>query len=57
MVVRGEGSRNVYSVLLVVCWQMSCYILNRVYIFFFTEGVNVVHSDFLNIHIMCAGGD
>ena len=39
-----------------VCWQMSYYILNK-YKPFFTEGVSVVYLGFLNIHILCAGGD
>ena len=47
---------DIKSMLLVMCWQMSCYILNMVYDFF-TEGVSVVYSDFQNIHIMCARGD
>ena len=35
---------------------MSYYILNK-YKPFFTEGVSVVYLGFLNIHILCAGGD
>ena len=36
---------------------MSYYILNKYISPFFTEGVSVVYLGFLNIHILCAGGD
>ena len=35
---------------------MSYYILNK-YTPFFTEVVSVVYLGFLNIHMLCAGGD
>ena len=47
---------GVKSMLFAVCWQMSCYILNK-YKPVFTEGVSVVYLDFINIHILCADGD
>ena len=61
MVTRVDGSRNLLSRedlqwVSRVCWQMSYYILNK-YKPFFTEGVSVVYLGFLNIHILCPGGD
>ena len=66
MVVRVEGSKNLLSredlqcvsreCCLLCVWQISYYILNK-YKPFFTEGVSVVYLGFLNIHMLCTGGD
>ena len=37
--------------------QMRYYIFKQILVFIFTEGVSVVYLGFLNIHILCAGGD
>ena len=66
MVVRVEGSRNLLSGEgLQWVSRVGCllYVSRSVVIFFtgykpfFTEGVSVVYSEFLSIHILCAGGD
>ena len=66
MVIRVEGSRNLLSgedlqwVSRVCCLLCvgSCVIIFLTSISpFITEGVSVVYLGFLNIHILCAGGD
>ena len=47
---------RVKSVLFAVSWQVRCYILNKLYAIFHRV-VSVVYYDFLNIHILCTGGD
>ena len=66
MVVRVAGSRNLLSgedlqwvskAYCLLCVGSGVIMFLTGYKPIFTEGVSVVYLDFLNIHILCAGGD